>query len=74
MQRNRFREIVDRALSEGPQRVRRCDDVVIVIALRDYEKLTGNRPSFKQFLVGNGPGFQHLDLTRDRSTMRDVKL
>jgi len=72
--KNRFSELVNRALAEGPQRVRRRGDAVIVIAQRDYEKLTGNRPSFKQFLMGKGPSLQQLDLTRDRSPMRDVKL
>ena len=72
--KNRFSELVNRALSEGPQRVRRRDDAVVVLALRDYERLTGDRPSFKQFLMGQGPSFQRLDLKRDRSPMRDVKL
>jgi len=71
--KNRFSELVNRALTEGPQRVLRRDDVVIVVAQRDYEKLTGVRPSFKEFLLGPGPDLEGLDLTRDRSPMRDVK-
>ena len=39
--KNKFSELVNRALAEGPQRVIRRDDVVIVMALRDYERLTG---------------------------------
>ena len=42
--KNRFSELVTRALAEGPQRVRRHDDAVVVVAERDYEKLTGKRP------------------------------
>jgi antitoxin Phd len=72
--KNRFSELVTRALSEGPQRVRRHDDAVVVVAERDYEKLTGKRADFKQFLMGEGPSFEDLALTRDDSPMRDVKL
>ena len=72
--KNRFSELVNRALSEGPQRVLRRDDAVVVIAERDYEKLTGTRPSFKKFLLGRDPSLETLDLTRDRSPMRKAKL
>jgi prevent-host-death family protein len=71
--KNRFSELVNRALTEGPQRVRRRSDTVVVIAQREYEKLTGNRPSFKDLLL-HGPGLDDVDLVRDRSPMRDVKL
>jgi len=70
--KNRFSELVTRALAEGPQRVRRHDDAVVVVAERDYEKLTGKRPDFKEFLMGGGPSFERLNLTRDDSPMRDV--
>lgn len=69
--KNRFSELVNRALSEGPQRVHRRNDTVVVIAQREYEKLTGDRPSFKELLLA-GPGLDDLDLVRDRSPMRDV--
>jgi antitoxin Phd len=74
--KNKFSEVVNRALVEGPQRVLRRKDAVVVIAERDYEKLTGNRPSFKEFLLGRGSGvdFEGVDLARDRSPMRDTRL
>ena len=73
--KNKFSELVNRALSEGPQRVMRRDDVVIVLSERDYEKLTGAKPSFKEFLLRQGgPTLNGLDLERDRSPIRDVKL
>ena len=72
--KNRFSELVTRALAEGPQRVRRRDDAVVVVAERDYEKLSGKRPDFKEFLMGEGPNFDRLNLTRDDAPMRDVKL
>lgn len=72
--KNRFSELVNRALTGDPQLVLRRRDAVVVVARRDYEKLTGKRLSFKQFLLGKGPSFLGLDLTRDKSPMRNVKL
>lgn len=72
--KNRFSELVSRALAEGPQRVLRRNDAVVVVAQRDYDKLTGKRPGFKEFLLGEGPSLEGLDLTRDRSPLRDVNL
>lgn len=72
--KNRFSELVNRALTGDPQVVLRRRDAVVVVAQRDYEKLKGKRTSFKQFLLGKGPSFRSLDLRRDRSAMRNVKL
>ena len=71
--KNRFSELVNRALAEGPQRVLRRGDAVVVIAERDYDKLAGKNLSFKEFLTLKGPSFDGLDLSRDSSPMRDVK-
>jgi hypothetical protein len=54
--------------------VLRRRDAVVVVARRDYEKLTGKRMGFKQFLLGEGPSLRGLDLRRDKSPMRKVKL
>jgi prevent-host-death family protein len=72
--KNRFSEVVNRALTGDPQVVLRRRDAVVVVARRYYEKLTGKRMSFKQFLLGKGPSLRGLDLHRDKSPMRDVKL
>jgi antitoxin Phd len=71
--KNRFSELVTRALSEGPQRVTRRRDRVIVMAERDYQRLIGKRRSFIDYLM-RGPSFEGLDLTRDQSPGRDIKL
>jgi antitoxin Phd len=72
--KNRFSELVNRALTEGPQRVHWHDDAVMVVAEREYEKLTGTHPDFKEFLLGEGPSLECLDLARDRSPIREAKL
>src|ERR1039457_4231367 len=60
--KNRFSELVSRALAEGPQRVLRRDEAVIVLAERDFDKLTGRRLGVKEFLMGKGPSVGGLDL------------
>ncbi len=72
--KNRFSELVNEALSEGPQLVHRRHETVVVLDVREYHRLKGKRADFKQFLMGKGPSLDRLDLTRDRSPMRDSKL
>lgn len=71
--KNRFSELVSRALTEGPQRVTRRNEAVVMVAEAEYERLRGKRPGFVEFLL-NGPDLSDLDLTRDRSSMRKVNL
>lgn len=40
---NRLDEVIDRALTEGPQRIRRRQDTVIVVSAAEFERLTGRR-------------------------------
>lgn len=71
--KNRFSELVNLALTKGPQRVTRRKDAVIVIAAEEYERLTGKVPAFKDYLA-QGESFEGLDLGRDGSSSRDVDL
>lgn len=71
--KNRFSELVTRALAEGPQRVRRHDAAVIVLSERDYEKLTRKKRDFKQFLMGEGPSFEGVDPARDETPSRQIE-
>jgi antitoxin Phd len=70
--KNRFSEVVTKALTEGPQRVRRRGDVVIVLAEADYQRLVGERQALKEYLLA-APDLSDLDLRRDSSPMRDVE-
>lgn len=71
--KNRLSEVVNLALSEGPQTITRRKDAVVVISAERYSELTGQRSSFKDFLLG-GPSLDGLDLGRDTAPMRDVDL
>jgi prevent-host-death family protein len=71
--KNRLSEVVNLALSEGPQTITRRKDAVVVISAEKYSELTGKKLDFKEYLL-QGVGLDELDLTRDQSPMRDVEL
>ncbi len=68
--KNRFSELITKALTEGPQRVRRRDDTVVVISAAEFERLKP-RKDFIEHLM-NGPSFEGLDLSRNSSPGRDI--
>jgi prevent-host-death family protein len=72
--KNRFRELFEKALREGPQRVRRRGkDEVVVVAAATFERLQGRRQSFVDFLVEGAP-LDGVEIGRDRSPAREVEL
>jgi antitoxin Phd len=71
--KNRLTEVVNLALSQGPQTIKRRNDTVIVVSAAEFAELTGQRPGFKDYL-SRGESFEGLDLTRDPSPCRDVEL
>ena len=71
--KNRLSEVVNLALSEGPQTITRRNDTVVIISAERYAELTGAKLDFKEFLF-RGVGLHELDLTRDQSPSREVEL
>jgi prevent-host-death family protein len=72
--KQRFSQLVQHALDEGPQVVtRHGEEVVVVVAAKEFHRLTGNKPDFKEFLL-SGPDLSVLDLDRVRDLPRDVEL
>jgi prevent-host-death family protein len=67
----RFSELMTQALTASPQRVRRRDQIVVVLSKADYQRLTGEGVTLKDSLL-NGPNLSDLDLTRDPSPMREI--
>ncbi|MGN6361414.1 MAG: prevent-host-death family protein [Thermomicrobiales bacterium] len=65
-----FRVLMTKALTAGPQRVRWRDQVVVVLSKADYQHLTGESTTLKDYLL-NGPDLSDLDLTRDPSPIGD---
>jgi prevent-host-death family protein len=72
--KNCFSDVVNRALSEGPQQITRHDDVVIVLSKKEYERLLGKQHGFKDYLLHQTPRIDDLEIERDKSIMRNVEL
>jgi prevent-host-death family protein len=72
--KNKFSDLIHRALTEGPQKItRRGVETAVVLSAEEYQRLIGGRPSFKEYLM-QGPSFEELDLERDQSPGRAVEL
>lgn len=72
--KQRFSELVERAMTDGPQTVtRRGVDVVVVMSVDEYRRVTRQCKDFKEFLL-SAPDMSMLDLERDQSLFRDVEL
>ncbi|HEU0336667.1 MAG TPA: type II toxin-antitoxin system Phd/YefM family antitoxin [Gaiellaceae bacterium] len=72
--KQKLSELVERALSDGPQIVsRRGREVVVVLSLEEYRRLRGLGPDFKRFLR-EAPDFDRLELERSLEPARPVEL
>lgn len=71
--KNKFSEVINKALLEGPQKVVRRDQSFIIIEEKQYKKLTGKKSSFKDYIL-SAPSLEGLDLSRDQSPVRDADL
>jgi prevent-host-death family protein len=71
--KNKFSEVVNLALHNGPQTVTRRGEKVVIISEKAYQKLRGVEASFFDFLF-QGPGLEGVDLKRDKSAIRKVSL
>ena len=69
--KNKLSEVVTRALTDGPQRITRRGQVVVVLAESEYQRLTGQGETLSDYLL-SGPDLSDLDLARDPSPMREV--
>ncbi|OGO20741.1 MAG: prevent-host-death protein [Chloroflexi bacterium RBG_16_48_8] len=73
--KNRFSEVVNRALDDGPQIVtRRGKEVVVVLSSDEYAELTKSQPSLVEFFRNSPLVGIELDLERDRSLPREIDL
>lgn len=71
--KSRFSEVVELSLSEGPQLVtRRGQDAVVVLAAKDYRRLSGSS-ALKELLL-NAPRGEPLDIGRSADAVRDIGL
>ncbi len=72
--KQKFSQLVRRALDEGPQIVtRHGEEVVVVLSAQEFRRLSGSRLDFKEFLL-SGPDLSALDLQRAKDLPRDIEL
>ena len=73
--KNRFSEVVERALHEGPQTVkRRGKETVVVLSIKDYQKLKKPKTSLREFFKRSPLYGLELDLTRKREYGREIDI
>lgn len=69
---NQLVMLFELALRRCPQRVRRGNgDEVVIVSIAEYERLGGKKPGLIEHLLSI-PTSEELDLTRDKSLMRDI--
>lgn len=74
--KNKFSEVVEEALSQGPQVVtRRGVEAVIILSYAEYRKLITSKKKLSEFFRQSPLVDTGIDLGRDRSDVRpDVAL
>ena len=74
--KNKFSELVDTALAQGPQTVtKRGQEAVMVISVKDYKRLSKSKSSLIDVFRMAAPFSDGLDLSRDsNSSLREIEL
>ncbi len=73
--KNRFSEVVNKALAEGPQIVtRHGEEIVVILSKADYNRLRKSQTSLLDFFRQSPLVGVELDLERDQSLPRKVDL
>jgi prevent-host-death family protein len=63
--KQRFSELVRKAAQEGPQTVtRRGEEVVVVVPVEEWRRLSGEKPDFKEFLMGAPEALELIEFRR----------
>ena len=71
--KSQFSKVVENALTRGPQFVtRRGTKAVVVLSVRDYEKLIANKPSFKEFLLSCPKMDEDFQIERQKDFPRNI--
>ncbi len=70
--KNKFSEVVEEALTDGPQVItRRGVEAVIVLSYAEYRKLMLSQQKLSTFFRESPLGDEHLDVQRDTSGLRE---
>ena len=73
--KNKFSSLVDKAQHEGPQFVTKHGrESVVVLSVEDYQKMTKPKSNLLNFFQNSPLAGTSLDIHRDKSLSRDIKL
>ena len=73
--KSQFSKVVEDAMQSGPQFVtRRGTKAVVVLSIRDYEKLTSSKLSFKDFLLSCPKMDEEFQIERPKDFPRNIEL
>lgn len=71
--KNRFSEVVNKAITEGPQTVtRHGEEIVVVLSKAEYNRLKKSQVGLVDFFRQSPLVGVQLDLERDQSLPRDI--
>lgn len=69
--RSRFKDLIDAAIEKGPQRVtRRGEPAVVVVSEKEWERVTGNVPSFGKLIASCPASSEDLPARRTARVIR----
>ena len=70
--KNKLSEVFTRAMTEGPQTITRRGEEAVLISRTDLDKIAAKpKMTLGEYLL-QGPSFEGVDLSRDRSPGREV--
>ena len=73
--KSRFSEVVNDALSHGPQRItRHGEEVVVLLSMKDFKRLTRPKGDIISFFSQAPFGEADVDLSRSKETARKLPL
>ena len=73
--KNKFSNLVDKAHHDGPQVVtKHGKESVVIIAIEDYQKLNKPKSDLVSFFKKSPLSSINLDISRDKSSSRDIEL
>jgi prevent-host-death family protein len=71
----RFSELIDRALSEGPQTVTRSGRTeVVVVSADEWQRKTKRKGNLAEFFANSPLRGSRIRITRDKSKAREIEI
>ena len=73
--KSHFSEVVDEALSHGPQQItRHGEEVVVILSTKEFRRLTRPKGDIVGFFSRSPLGEVDIDLSRSKETARGLDL